>query len=210
MPRPGCGTFARSWTPSVGGYQGLLVTHDEVFSIADTLSLREAGRITYRPTVMFVYHPCDDAMLSAVELEGRGWKMQPSTRRLGEDIVAGMDELGVLIAGHAKNAFWFGSQLNIAETRKHLPFANATTLQVVAGALAATVWAIEHPRSGIVEPDDLDYEECLATAMPYLGKVVGEFTAWTPLQGRGELFPERLDVDNPWQLQNIRSRQWIA
>jgi homospermidine synthase len=41
LPRPGGGTFARSWTPSVGGYQGMLVTHDEVFSIADHLSLRE-------------------------------------------------------------------------------------------------------------------------------------------------------------------------
>ena len=38
----------------------------------------------------------------------------------------------------------------------------------------------------------------------------GAFTTWTPLQGRGELFPEKLDIDNPWQLQNIRSRQWIA
>jgi homospermidine synthase len=210
LPRPGCGTFARSWTPSVGGYQGLLVTHDEVFSIADELSLREGGRITYRPTVMFVYHPCDDAMLSAVELEGRGWKMQPSTRRLGEDIVEGMDELGVLLAGHARNAYWFGSQLSIAEARQHVSFANATTVQVVAGALAATVWAIRHPRRGLLEPDQLDYEECLETAAPYLGTLKGEFTAWTPLQGRGELFPEKLDVDSPWQLQNIRSRQWIA
>jgi homospermidine synthase len=210
LPRPGCGTFARAWTPSVGGYQGLLVTHDEVFSIADQLSLRDNGKITYRPTVMFVYHPCDDAMLSAVELEGRGWKMQPATRRLGEDIVAGMDELGVLLAGHARNAYWFGSQLTIDEARKHVQFANATTMQVVAGALAAAVWAIRNPRRGLVEPDDLDYEECLATATPYLGRITGAFTTWTPLQGRGELFPEKLDIDNPWQLQNIRSRQWIA
>ena len=210
LPRPGCGTFARGWTPSVGGYQGLLVTHDEVFSIAEQLSLREGGKITYRPTVMFVYHPCDDAMLSAVELEGRGWKMQPSTRRLAEDIVEGMDELGVLLAGHARNAYWYGSQLTIAESRKHVPFANATTVQVVAGALAAAVWAIRHPRRGLVEPDQLDFEQCLETATPYLGTMKGEFTTWTPLQGRGELFPEKLDVDSPWQLQNIRSRQWIA
>ena len=209
LPRPGGGTFARSWTPSVGGYQGMLVTHDEVFSISDYLSLREGQRFTYRPTVMFVYHPCDDAMLSALELEGRGWKMQPTCRRLSDDIAGGMDELGVLLAGHAKNAYWFGSQLTIEESRRYIDFANATTLQVVAGALAATVWAIRHPRSGLVEPDQLDHEECLAIAAPYLGKLTGEFTNWTPLQGRGELFPEKLDVDSPWQLQNIRGRQWI-
>lgn len=210
LPRPGCGTFARSWTPSVGGYQGMLITHDEVFSIADYLSLREGQRFAYRPTVMFVYHPCDDAMLSALELEGRGWKMQQSSRRLSHDIVHGMDELGVLLAGHDRNAYWFGSQLSIEEARRHLSFANATTVQVVAGALAATVWAIRHPRRGLVEPDQMDHEECLAIAEPYLGKLTGQFTDWTPLQGRGELFPEKLDVDSPWQLQNIRGRQWVA
>lgn len=209
LPRPGGGTFARSWTPSVGGYQGMLVTHDEIFSIADYLSLRGESGFTYRPTVMFVYHPCDDGMLSALELEGRGWKMQPSSRRLSQDIAHGMDELGVLLAGHARNAYWFGSQLSIEDARRHLPFANATTLQVVAGALAAATWAIRHPRSGLVEPDQMDHEECLAVAEPYLGKLTGAFTDWTPLQGRGDLFPEKLEVDRPWQLQNIRGRQWV-
>ncbi len=194
----------------MGGYQGMLVTHDEVFSIADYLSLREGQHFSYRPTVMFVYHPCDDGMLSALELEGRGWKMQPTSRRLSRDIADGMDELGVLLAGHARNAYWFGSQLSIAEARRHLSFANATTVQVVAGALAATVWAIRHPRAGLVEPEQMDHRECLAIAGRYLGKLTGEFTDWTPLQGRGELFPETLDVDSPWQLQNIRGRQWIA
>lgn len=209
LPRPGGGTYARSWTPSVGGYQGMLVTHDEVFSIADYLSLRGESGFSYRPSVMFVYHPCDDGMLSAHELEGRGWKMQPSSRRLSVDIAHGMDELGVLLAGHAKNAYWFGSQLSIEEARRHLPLANATTLQVVAGALAAATWAIRHPGRGLVEPDQMDHDECLAVAEPYLGKLTGAFTDWTPLQGRGELFPEKLDVDSPWQLQNIRGRQWI-
>lgn len=210
LPRPGCGTFARSWTPSVGGYQGMLVSHDEVFSIADFLTLRENRKIGYRPSVMFVYHPCDAGMLSALELEGRGWQVQPSGRRLGEDIVSGMDELGVLLAGHAKNAYWYGSQLSIDEARRHVSFANATTVQVMAGALAAVVWAIRNPRRGLLEPDQLDFEECLAIASPYLGKLTGAFTDWTPLQGRGELFPENLDVDNPWQLQNIRGRQWVS
>ena len=90
---------------------------------------------------MFVYHPCDDAMLSALELEGRGWMPQPVRRIIRAEIVTGMDELGVLIAGHAKNAYWFGSQLSIAEARRHVPYTNATCLQVAAGALGATIWA---------------------------------------------------------------------
>jgi homospermidine synthase len=210
MKRPGASTFARSWVPSIGGFQGMLVTHDEVFSIADHLSIRDRGKFTYRPSVMFVYHPCDDAMLSALELEGRGWILQPSCRRLGTDIVEGMDELGVLLAGHERNAYWYGSQLTIAEARRHVAFANATTIQVTAGAVAAVLWAMRNPRRGVLEPEDLDYEECLETAAPYLGRMTGEFTEWTPLDGRGRHFPEKLDVLSPWQFQNIRSRQWYG
>ena len=210
LERPGASTFARSWTPLIGGFQGMLVSHDEAFSIADYLSIRENGKFLYRPSVMFVYHPCDDAMLSALELEGRGWALQPTLRRLGTDIVEGMDELGVLLAGHERNAYWYGSQLTIEEARRHVPYANATILQVAAGAISAAMWAIHNPRRGVVEPEQMDFEECLAIAEPYLGKLVGEFTDWTPLDGRGKYFPEKLDVESPWQLQNIRCRQWYG
>ncbi len=210
LQRPGASTFALSWVPSVGSFQGMLVTHDEIFSIADHLSIREGDGFAYRPSVMFVYHPCDDAMLSALELEGNGWAMQAKRRLLNSDIVEGLDELGVLLAGHRRNAFWYGSQKNIHQARNHVPYANATTLQVVAGALAAVLWVIENPRRGLLEPEALDHEHCLETASHYLGKLVGEFTDWTPLEGRGKYFPERLDEQNPWQLQNIRSQQWYG
>jgi homospermidine synthase len=208
MHRPGGATYARSWLPSSGGFQGLLMTHDEVFSIADYLTLRHASKIDYRPTVMFVYHPCDDAMLSTLELEGRGWTPQPTRRIIRAEIVTGMDELGVLIAGHSKNAYWFGSQLSIAEARRHVPYTNATCLQVAAGALGATVWAIRNPNAGLREADQLDFRAVLETARPYLGSLVGAYTDWTPLQGRGELFSEDLVPDQPWLLQNVCARQW--
>jgi homospermidine synthase len=210
LRRPGGGTYARSWLPSLGGFQGLLMTHDEVFSIADFLSIRGERGFDYRPTVMFVYHPCDDAMLSALELEGRGWQLQPSRRVLTGELVTGMDELGLLLAGHAKNAYWYGSQLTIEEARRHVPHANATTLQVAAGALAAALWAVRHPRRGVLEADDLDFDECLGVARPYLGPLVGAYTDWTPLQGRGEFFDEDLETDRPWLLKNVRARQWPA
>jgi homospermidine synthase len=40
--------------------------------------------------------------------------------------------------------------------------------------------------------------------MPYLGTVVGRYTDWTPLEGRGELFVEDLETADPWQFKNIR------
>ena len=35
-------------------------------------------------------------------------------------------------------------------------------------------------------------------------EVVGEYTDWTPLYQRGELFAEDLDTADPWQFKNIR------
>jgi homospermidine synthase len=48
----------------------------------------------------------------------------------------------------------------------------------------------------------------LEIARPYLGSLVGAYTDWTPLQGRGELFSEALVPDQPWLLQNVCARQW--
>ncbi len=151
-------------------------------------------------------------MLSALELEGNGWVRQPKLRKLESDITEGRDELGVLLAGHQRNAFWFGSQLNIEKARQIVPYANATTMQVVAGAIAAIIWAIQNPTKGLVEPEALDYKQCLTIAKPYLGTLIEEYTDWTPpLEGRGgKYFAEKLDEQNPWRIQNIRSRQWFG
>jgi homospermidine synthase len=34
--------------------------------------------------------------------------------------------------------------------------------------------------------------------------MAGVFTGWTPLDGRGVLFPEDVDRDDPWQFRNVR------
>jgi homospermidine synthase len=41
----------------------------------------------------------------------------------------GADELGVLLYGHARNAYWFGSRLTIAQATALAPHQNATGLQ---------------------------------------------------------------------------------
>jgi homospermidine synthase len=111
--RPGAGTRVRSWTPTADAQVGFLVTHNESISIADFFTLREGGKVMYRPTCHYAYHPCDDAVLSLHELVGRQWKPQDDWIILDEDqILDGIDELGVLLYGHAKNAYWYGSQLS--------------------------------------------------------------------------------------------------
>ena len=160
---------------------------------------------TYRPTVHYSYHPCDDAVLSVNEFVGRNYHLQSKQRILMDEISSGgVDELGVLLAGHSKNAYWYGSQLSIDETRQIIPFNNATSLQVTVAVYAGIIWALENPRRGVVEPEDLDFDRILELCKPYLGPVVGAYTDWTPLQDRERLMPEDLDRDDPWQFKNIR------
>ena len=204
LTRPGAGTRVRSWTPTAQAQHGFLVTHNESISIADYFTLREDGAVVYRPTCHYAYHPCDDAVLSLHEMAGAQWQPQPAWKILDEhDIVDGIDELGVLLYGHAKNAYWYGSQLSIEETRRLAPYQNATGLQVTSAVLAGIVWMLENPARGIVEADEMDFRRCLELQRPYLGPVIGRYTDWTPLAGRGELFPEDLDRDEPWRFKNV-------
>jgi homospermidine synthase len=204
LTRPGAGTRVRSWTPTAQAQLAFMVTHNESISIADYFTLRDNSKVVYRPTCHYAYHPCDDAVLSLDEMAGRGWVPQKSWHILSEnDIVDGIDELGVLLYGHAKNAYWYGSQLSIEETRQLAPYQNATGLQVTSAVLAGIVWMLENPDRGIVEADEMDFRRCLAIQRPYLGPVIGKYTDWTPLTERGRLFPEVLDKDDPWQFSNV-------
>jgi homospermidine synthase len=204
LTRPGCATRVRSWVPTAGPQLGWLITHNESISIADYLTVRDdAGRVVYRPTCHYAYHPSDDTVLSLHEFEGRAFQRQPRIRLMNDEITDGIDELGVLLYGHAKNAYWFGSQLSIAEARRLAPYQNATGLQVTSAVLAGMVWAIENPLAGVVDADEIDWQRCLAVQLPYLGPVVGAYTDWTPLTGRPGLFAEDLDLDDPWQFRNV-------
>jgi homospermidine synthase len=121
-----------------------------------------------------------------------------------DEITSGVDELGVLLMGHERGAYWFGSQLSIEEARRLVAHNNATSLQVTIAVLAGMVWAIENPRAGLIEPEEMDHHRIMTIARPYLGKVVGVYSDWTPLVDRGVLFPERTEPSCPWQFHNFR------
>jgi homospermidine synthase len=206
--QPGANTRVRSWTPTARGQFGFLVTHNESISIADYYTVRDKkGAAVYRPTCHYAYHPCDDAVLSLHELFGRAGEIQSAHHILGEaEILDGVDELGVLLYGHARNAYWYGSQLSVEETRALAPYQNATGMQVTSAVLAGMVWALENPSAGIVEADELDFRRCLEVQTPYLGPVVGVYTDWTPLAHRPGLFPEDIDESDSWQFRNVLVR----
>ena len=207
LEQPGADTRVRTWCPTRGAQFGLLVTHNEAISIADYYTVRDGESVVFRPTCHYAYHPCDDAVLSLREMFARpGWI--PGTLRVldEQDVVEGIDELGVLLYGHARNAYWYGSQLSMTQTRDLAPCQNATGLQVSSAVLAGMVWALENPEAGIVETDEMDHHRCLQIQRPYLGPVEGIYTDWTPLAGRDGLFAEDLDTSDPWQFRNVLVR----
>lgn len=204
LNRPGAATQVRTWTPQAGPIHGFLITHSESISLADYLTLDADGGPAYRPTVHYAYHPSDDTVQSVHELAGRNWKLQQKRRLVKDEIVSGVDELGVLLMGHAKGTYWYGSRLSIQQARTLCPHNSATSLQVTAPVVAGVIWALKNPDRGVVEPEDLDHDEVLDFIRPYLGEVVGVYSDWTPLTDRSKLFEEKLDREDPWQFLNFR------
>ncbi len=205
LEKPGGLYQLYSWVPSGGQILGLALPHSETITLSDYLTVWEGDRTLYRPTVSFVYLPCDDAFASLHEVRMRGWEEPERERILMEEIVSGQDELGALLLGHGKGGWWFGSQLDIEEARRLIPHSNPTAIQVAAGAVAAAKWALENPARGFCEPEDLPHEEILNTARPYLGRMVSTRTSWHPLKQRKFLFDEpEVEGEERWQFDCFR------
>ncbi len=205
LNRPGLSTKVRTWTPILGAFHGYLITHNEAITLSEFLRITENNQTVYCPTVHYSYRPCDEAVASIEQVTFREYKQPKTTRVLKDEITEGVDELGVLLMGNQKGAYWYGSRLSTKEARELISYNTATSLQVVAGVLAGVIWAIKNPQRGIMEPEYLDLDEIMNVASPYLGKMFGEYTTWTPLSGRNETFPEKdLDWNDPWQFSNIR------
>ncbi|KAA9008282.1 homospermidine synthase [Histidinibacterium aquaticum] len=203
LDRPGAITRVHTWCPTPGPQFGFLVTHNEAISISDYFTVGQGDDPEYRPTCHYAYHPSDDAVLSLHEMFGSGRQQTEHEILDVDEIVEGIDELGVLLYGHEKNALWFGSRLSNEETKSLAPDQNATGLQVSSAVIAGMVWALENPEAGIVEADEMDHARCLEIQRPYLGPVEAHYTDWTPLQDRWELFPEDIDESDPWLFRNV-------
>jgi homospermidine synthase len=203
LARPGAITRVHSWCPTPGPQFGFLVTHNEAISISDYYTVGDPAAPEFRPTCHYAYRPCDEAVLSLEEMFGQGRRPARQEILTADEITDGGDELGVLLYGHERNALWYGSRLSNAEARRLAPLQNATGLQVSSAIIAGMVWALENPRAGIVETDEIDHARCLEIQRPYLGPLEAHYTDWTPLTNRWELFPEEDDTSEPWAFRNV-------
>lgn len=158
---------ADSWIP-YENFSGMVIPHDETFTIADYLSLKNEHNYLYRPSVLFIYDPCPAAKKSLHTFARQTTKPEKKYV-IKHEIIDGTDKLGCLLLS-PQGAWWTGSLVSIHESNRILPGHNATVLQVAAGVLAGLQFLLENPQNGICFPEQLDHTRILAQAKPYLGE----------------------------------------
>jgi homospermidine synthase len=132
------------------------------------------------------------------------WRLPEKYRVAAAEITAGADELGALILGPNQTGWWYGSRLDIDQTREIFPDTNATALQVAAGTLAASKWMLDNDSLGYRESEDLPFDIILDYARPYLGTLISVPTDWNPLREARRLYEEPfMDLESPWQFNNF-------
>jgi len=80
----------------------------------------------------------------------------------------------VTLLGHDFDAWWVGCVLSVEECRRLVGGHNSTTLQVALGLVGALVWILKNPNKGLCLPDEVDHEDVMNFAYPYLDKWVSE------------------------------------
>jgi homospermidine synthase len=185
---------------------GSLVRHGEAYTISNFLTTDDGK---YRPTVYYCYQPCDQAVASLQEVRGNDYRPLPRQRVIYDnEIVSGSDALGTMIGGYDdEHIWWCGTILNIEDAKVLLPLQNCTSPQVAIGLVAALMWAIENPKSGVCRPEDLPHDYVLEIAKPYLGTFVSQEYEWSPKKNFTNWYPENkqseLDEKNLWGFQNF-------
>jgi len=180
-----------------GIFEGFLVPHEETITIAKTLELKDGEEVIYRPTVMFLYSPCNFAVkyLKKARVNDylnpdinkpqdikesiiRGFKYPEMAEIIyKEKIKKGTEYVGVLLLGNKFNPVWIGNRIkkNFLYKDKKTSFWQTPTITPVAmSALAATCWMIKNKdRGGIYFPDDIsEYKQIINFAEKYISKTI--------------------------------------
>ena len=199
-------TLVRSRVPS-GPIVGMVIRHGEAFTICDHLTVWDGDTPVYRPTVHYAYCPTDVAWASFVELEGNQYEYPNRQRIMNDEIIAGRDELGVLVMGHPYKSWWTGMQTSIDEARALAPHQSATTIQVAASIVGAVDWMLRSPSEGVRVPDELPWRDVLAVARPYVATTWSGPLDWDPVSTHADWFDRwsgrEFDHDDPWQFTNF-------
>lgn len=193
-------TKCRTYYPE-GEFEGYLVPHEEIITIAKGLEVKENNKTIYRPSVMFLYSPCEAAR-NYIENSKVNSYLNPDPNKpqdcenvdgtsiirgfvypekseivYQEKIKSGTEYVGVLLIGDNFNPVWVGNRIEMSylyKKKKDSYWQTPTITPVAMSALAATCWMIKNKdRGGIYFPDDIkEYKEIIKTAEKYISKTI--------------------------------------
>ena len=177
-----------------GKFEGFLVPHEETISIAKSLEVKDLEEIVYRPTVIFLYSPCDASVnyLKSARIDNcinsdittsynkiiRGFKYPKNSEIIyKEQIKNGTEYVGVLLLGSNFNPVWVGNRIKrgfLYKDKKSSFWQTPTITPVAMSALAATCWMIKNKdKGGIYFPEDIiEYKEIINFAEKYISKTI--------------------------------------
>ncbi len=144
-----------SYSPQ-GMVKGHLSTHEEIFTIRDYFSIGK-----YKPTVHFLYSPCDYATRSVEQFKENPPKMLHLIDKT--EITEGGESVGIIIQGKRFTTRYFGNYLDTTKLDE-----SATISQVSASSYAGFLYMREHPKKGLLFPEDVNSDEVLRSAKQYL------------------------------------------
>lgn len=205
-------TMAQSVVPLYGRYFGYIIRHDEVNTIGKTLELREGDKIIYKPSIYYVYHPCDSAKISMDELTEKDKEYHPKWRLLTYEITKGRDILGVSFFLKNGDVWWIGSVLCIDEAREIFDhkmdrWVNATNTQVMAGYISGILYILDLIKKGenrgMMDPDDLPHREIWEKMKPFLGDFLFTKIDNFALLKQDKRFTDKSSYTKDWQFENF-------
>ncbi len=184
-----------------GTFEGYMVPHEETITIAKSLEVREEGELVYRPSVAFLYSPCEYAtryfqnakvndypepdLSKPMDCENENGKtiirgyVYPENFEIlyQEKIASGTEYVGVLLLGEHFNPVWVGNRIEatfLYKDKKCSYWQTPTITPVAMSALAAVCWMMRHKdEGGIYFPDDIpNYKYIIKLAEKYISKTI--------------------------------------
>lgn len=193
----GCDKYGITYSPISKNVLGMVIRHEECFTICRKLSIRDKyNKIIYKPTSFYVYQPSNSTMMSIYELKERNFIYQDNLRLLTNDIIEGRDELGVTMFFADKSIYWIGSLLDIEEARyiynnQYNDIINCTSLQVISGYFGSFIHIINNINNkiykGLLYPEDMPIRDFMKWTKPLLGNfVIIKVNDWNPITAKYE------------------------
>lgn len=184
-----------------GTFEGHLVPHEETVSIARSLEIVEDGKVIYRPTVAFIYKPCQYASeflrkskvnqypnpdpgkpMDRENENGisivRGYIYPENVEMLYQDkIASGTEYVGVFLMGEKFQPVWVGNRIELPYLSKGKTphsWQTPTITPVAMSALSAVCWMLKNKtKGGIYFPEEIpDYKGIIKTAEKYISKTI--------------------------------------